>query len=265
MELFPELLKSWRKQRRFSQLALALEANVSARHLAYLETGRARPSAEMVNRLGEALGLPLSARNQLLARAGFAARYERRAWDDPQLEPVRRAVAWTLERHSPWPGLAVDRLWRVVRFNAPAHVLFGQLGVEEGASLLDFLVSARARAVIENWPQVAHQAALRLRTESTAQGGVAELDRFAQQLAAVSLPEGDGGGPLIVTRFRLGDACVSLFATVGQFGSPEDLTLDDLRLELFFPADDASERVLRDLGSGAERPGRQKHEGPAGP
>jgi transcriptional regulator with XRE-family HTH domain len=89
---FPELLKSWRKQRRFSQLALALEANVSARHLAYLETGRARPSAAMVNRLGEALGLPLSARNQLLARAGFAARYERCAWDDPQLEAVRRAV-----------------------------------------------------------------------------------------------------------------------------------------------------------------------------
>jgi transcriptional regulator with XRE-family HTH domain len=242
---FPELLKSWRRQRRFSQLALALEADVSARHLAWLETGRARPSAEMVNRLGEALQLPLSARNQLLARAGFAARYQARRWNDPALEPVRKALDWTLGRHAPWPGLVVDRLWRVVRFNPPAAWLFGQLGVAEGDSLLDFLLSDAARAVVENWPEVAHQAALRLRTESTAQGGSRELDDVARRLSSGLRGESVADQPVIVTRLRLGATRLSLFATIGQLGSPEDLTLDDLKLELFFPADEASERLLR--------------------
>jgi transcriptional regulator with XRE-family HTH domain len=109
MSSFPSLLKTWRGRRRYSQLALALAANVSPRHLAFLETGRASPSPSMIERLSNALELPLPARNQLLHEAGFAARYPARAWTDAALAPLRAAVERMLERHAPYPGL--DRPW----------------------------------------------------------------------------------------------------------------------------------------------------------
>ena len=109
MTQFAQSLKTWRTARRLSQLDLALEAEISARHLSFLETGRSNPSREMVIRLGEALQMPLDARNQFLTHAGFAARYQGRDWNDAEMSPVRRAVSRQLERHMPYPGLALDR------------------------------------------------------------------------------------------------------------------------------------------------------------
>ena len=111
MTAFPQTLKTWRTTRRYSQLDLALEADVSARHISFLETGRARPSREMVARLGDALQLPLDARNRMLTSAGFAATYPGRDWQSADMAPIRQAVARTLENHMPYPGIAVDRLW----------------------------------------------------------------------------------------------------------------------------------------------------------
>ncbi|MEM8852139.1 MAG: helix-turn-helix transcriptional regulator [Pseudomonadota bacterium] len=244
---FSETLKKWRKARRFSQLDLAVEANVSSRHISFLETGRARPSREMIGRLGEALDLPLSAHNQLLTGAGFAARYAVRQWESAEMAPIRAAVDHTLSCHAPYPALAIDRLWTVVRMNPAATRLYGVFGVGEGDSILDLLVSDDLPPLVENWPDVARHAAQRLRTESAAQGGIAALDRVADTLTAEPLPPRQPLGPVVPTILRMGDLRLSLFATIAQFGTPEDVTLDDLKIELFFPADAETEAALRHL------------------
>ncbi len=245
MNDFPQALRMWRKTRRFSQLGLAVEASVSARHIAFLETGRARPSPAMVGRLGDALRLPLAARNRLLTLAGFASRYPGRAWDVAEMAPIRAAMHHSLERHAPYPALAVDRLWSVVAMNAPARTMFGTLGIGEGGSLLDLMVSGILPPLIENWPAVAHHAAQRLRTESAAQGGVARLDAVADTLAAVPGAGQTVLGPVVPTIYRLGAVRLSLFAIIAQFGTPEDMTIDDVKIEFYFPADTATDVALR--------------------
>jgi transcriptional regulator with XRE-family HTH domain len=244
MSGFAETLKAWRGQRRLSQLALAGEAGVSVRHIAFIETGRARPSAGMVLRLAEAMDLPLSARNHLLTQAGFAPRYPARGWDDPAMAPVRAAVAHMLDRHAPWPGIAIDRLWRLTALNPPGAALFGAFGLGVGGSLLDLMLGEALPAAIENWPQVAAHAARRLRTESAALGGEAALDRAAARLAAAACADAPATGPVVPTVIRAGDVRLSLFATIATFGTPEDATLDAFRVELFFPADDATADAL---------------------
>lgn len=247
---FPVALKEWRSRRRFSQLELANEANVSARHIAFLETGRARPSPAMIGRLSEALRIPLAARNQLLTLAGFAARYPGRRWDTDEMAPIRAAVEQMLERHSPYPAVAFDRVWTVIRLNPTATALFGALGLSEGGSLLDLMLSDTLPPLVENWPDVAHHAAQRLRTESTAQGGIPKLDRAADKLASVAGGSAARSGPIVPTILQFGATRLSLFAIIAQFGTPEDLTLDDLKIEMFFPADPETELALHAMHRG---------------
>ncbi|MBD3765634.1 MAG: transcriptional regulator [Rhodobacterales bacterium] len=204
----------------------------------------------MVLRLAEALDLPLAERNHFLVQAGFAPRYPARAWDDAAMAPIRAAVAHMLDRHAPWPGIAIDRLWRVTDLNAPARALFGAFGVGVGGSILDMMLSEALPTAVENWPQVAAHAARRLRTESAAQGGVAELDRAAERLAAAGA-DVSPGAPVIPTVIRAGGARLVLFATIAAFGTAEDVTLDAFRVELFFPGDDATATALRGLAAGA--------------
>ena len=247
MTQFPQTLKTWRKARHFSQLDLALEADVSARHISFLETGRSQPSRDMIARLGDALHLPLATRNQMLTHAGFAPRYPSRAWDAAEMAPVRAALDHTLHSHAPYPAFAVNRLWKVLRLNAPAEKLFGLLGIVEGGSLLDLITSDALPKMIENWPEVAHHSAQRLRTESAAQGGVPELDAAAELLAKTPAPKEPSLGPVIPTIYQAGPLRLSLFSTVAQFGTPEDIALDDLKIEMFFPADAQTEAALRAL------------------
>lgn len=247
MSAFSDTLKTWRQRRRFSQLALAMEAEVSARHLSFLETGRARPSREMVERLGAALELPLAARNQMLTQAGFAARYPGRSLEDGQMAPVRAALDHMLKGHEPFPGYAFDRQWRLLRMNRAAERLFSPLGVEEGADLLALLRSEKMAQVIDNWPEVARHLAQRLRTESAAQGGLPGFEEAANELSEAHGSPESANGPVIPTVYRLGPTKLALFSVIAQFGTPEDVTLDDLKIELFFPADSAAEMLLRKL------------------
>lgn len=248
---FGAILKRWRKTRRLSQLGLAMEANVSARHVAFLETGRARPTPAMIGRLADALRLPLDVRNQMLTRAGFAQRYIARQWDAEEMAPVRAALDYSLHRHAPYPALAVDRLWSVIALNAPARILFGALAIDEGSSLLELMTSDTLPPLIENWPEVAHHAARRLRTESAAQGGVERLDHTADALASVPGGRQNPVGPVVPAIYRIGDRRLSLFAIIAQFGTPEDMTLDDLKIELYFPADRQTDEALRGLAAKA--------------
>ena len=244
MSSFSDSLRFWRQARRLSQLDLALEAGVSARHISFLETGRARPSAEMIGRIGEALSLPLDARNQMLTRAGFAPRFARRGWNDAEMAPIRHAVDRMLTAHAPYPGIAVDADWTVLRLNAPAASLFGALGLVEGGSFIDLMLSEVLPPIVENWPEVAHHAARRLRLESAARGGVPRFDTAADTLARIPAPRGIASAPVVPTVIRLGETRLSLFSTIAQFGTPEDLMLEDLRIELFFPMDEATETAL---------------------
>ena len=237
MTEFAESLKSWRKLRRYSQLDLASEAAVSGRHLAFLETGRARPSRGMVLRLSDALQLPLDARNQLLTRAGFAAKYGDHSWTDAEMAPIRLAVERTLKNHMPYPGLAVDRLWRIVQTNRTAEVLYGQFGIGVGDSLVDLMMSDVPPNLVENWPEVAQAVAARLRVESLSQGGVPEFDRASAHLAQFDAQSGRAKNPVIPTIISVGDLRLSMFATIAQMGTPEDVMLDDLKIELYFPMD----------------------------
>lgn len=244
MNTFPQALKSWRKSRRFSQLDLAVEADVSSRHISFLETGRSRPSRDMILRLCDALQLPLVARNQMMTHAGFAARYPGRNWTAPDMAPIREAVDHMLQRHNPFPAFALDKVWTVFRLNRSAQALFGLLDLQEGDSLLDLMLSDVLPGLVENWPDVAHHAAQRLRTESAAQGGVPLLDAAAAKLSATPAPEDMSDAPVVPMILRLGDHRLSLFGTIAQFGTPDDLTLDDMKIELFFPADQMTRDYL---------------------
>ncbi|MDJ0921497.1 MAG: helix-turn-helix transcriptional regulator [Henriciella sp.] len=250
MTQFAQSLKTWRQARRYSQLELAHEADVSARHLSFLETGRANPSREMIAKLGDALNIPLTARNQLLAHAGFAARYQQRSWDAEEMAPIREAVEYTLDQHAPYPAFIVDRHWVILKTNKPAATLFGMMGVREGESLIEVMQKEEVQSTIENWPEVAHHVAHRLRTESAARGGIEALESAADVFARAPAPNTERLGPVVPTIYRVGELRLSLFSTIAQFGTPEDLSLDDLKIELFFPSDAETKAML--LGMSAQ-------------
>ncbi|MEO0636761.1 MAG: helix-turn-helix domain-containing protein [Pseudomonadota bacterium] len=249
---FSSLLKHWRKLRRFSQLDLALEAGVSARHLSFLETGRAAPSRDMVLRLASDLEVPLADRNGLLQAAGFAAEYHQRDWSSEQMKPLRKAVDILLESHHPFPAFAIDRYWRVIQTNGTAAIMLGAMGVGLGDSLLaPFEDTDRLKQFISNWREVGAHLAVRLKTEARELGNDAFLSAAAERLA-----EQCGQGDLqsvqqavIPARYLLGDMGVSMFSTITQFGTPGDIAVADLRIEHLFPADDDSEAILRSVAS----------------
>ncbi len=249
MTQFPDLLRTWRKHRRLSQLDLALEADVSARHISFLETGRARPSRDMIAHLGEVLTLPLDAINQMMVAMGFTPRFPATPLDDAAMAPVRQAVRYMLDRHAPYPGLALDRLWTIRMLNAPARKLFAPFGLAEGSSLLDMTTSDLMPQIIENWAEVAHHSAIRLRAESLAAGGLPALDAAAAKLSQDAGPVSPTPAPTIPTIYRFGDQRLSLFGTIAQFSTIADETLDDFKIELFFPADQATEAALHLLAS----------------
>ncbi len=246
---FGTALKDWRSQRRLSQLDLGLNANVSARHISFLETGRAAPSRSMVMNLCETLDVPRSARNTLLSAAGFSPAYRRRNLDETDMAHVSAAVEWMLERHDPYPALALDRHWTIARTNRTAGILLGAAGLAVGDSLLEAMTdTSRMAAVLDNWPEVAQHTIERLRTESTHLGGDHVLDDAADTLSrqlGPALPEPGGVLPAVIpARYRANGMVLSLFSTLAQFGTAEDIALAELKIEMMFPADDATRATL---------------------
>ena len=248
-ETFGALLKTWRGQRRMSQLDLGLAANVSARHISFLETGRARPSRTMVLTLSETLGVPRGKRNALLTAAGFAQAYTARSLDAADMEPVRAAMDWTLERHAPFPAMAFDRHWRIVRLNPVSEALLSAMNLGKGDSLLDaFFAGGPFSEALENRDEIARHMVTRLRTESAHLGGDPILDAAVEKLveslgedaehAAGTLPA------VIPARFRSNGVVLAFFSTISQFGSTEDIALADLKIELMFPADEFTRSAL---------------------
>lgn len=233
-----------------SQLDLATEADVSARHISFLETGRSRPSPNMILHLSDVMDIPVEARNQMMRAEGFAARFAATPLDDIVMAPIRDAVDWTLKQHEPYPGMVLDRVWRIVRLNRPAKLLFAPLGIEAGQSLLSLVTAPIMAELVENWPEVAHHTLLRLRSESANAGGLPELDAAAQTLAPYARTQRDQPvGPTVPAIYRFGNQRVSMFGTIAQFSTVTDVTLDNLKIELFFPSDEPSATFLRSISS----------------
>ncbi|MGY1709009.1 helix-turn-helix domain-containing protein [Geodermatophilus sp. SYSU D00758] len=245
-----ELLRDWRQRRRLSQLGLASEAGVSARHLSFVETGRSRPSREMVLHLAEQLEVPLRARNELLLAAGFAPVYARRRLDDPGMAAVRAAVDLVLAAHEPFPALAVDRGWHLVAANASVALLTDGVApelLEPPVNVLRLGLHPRGLAPrIRNLPQWRTHLLTRLAREAhlTADPALAALHR---ELAA--LPGGTDRRPpdgiAVPLRLAHGDDVLSLLSTVTTFGTAVDLTAAELSVEAFLPADPRTAELLR--------------------
>lgn len=249
---FGQQLKDWRGRRRMSQLQLALAADVSARHVAFLETGRARPSRGMVLKLGEALDMPLSARNLMLDAAGFNGQFSARPLDSDAMAPVRAAIRHMIDRHAPFPALVFDRHWVVIDANGPAEALLSFLRIARGESLLSVLTEpGRGAELVENWAELAGHFFSRLRIESAHLGGDPVLDLAASQLAQDPAlgdvhPRSEAP-PVLPIRLRIGGGVYALFSTITQFGTASDIALCDLKIEMFFPADSAAETLFRTL------------------
>ncbi|MDI3335974.1 helix-turn-helix domain-containing protein [Defluviimonas aestuarii] len=252
MRDFSDEMRLWRKKRHLSQLDLALAADVSARHVSFLESRRAKPSKAMVLKLAEALGVPRAERNTLLTAAGFAPHYPDLPPDHASLAPLRAAMERTIARHDPFPAVIMDRLWRLIALNRTASVLFAPLGLGPGGSLLDAL--PQAAAFIENWAEVGWHTMQRLCAESARAGGLSALDRAAEALSRD--PVVAGWTPpvrmpaVLPTIYRAGGLRLSLFSTYAQFGTAEEVTLADMKIEMMFPADAETEAVLTALDAG---------------
>lgn len=249
---FGTVLRDWRNERRLSQLALGLSANVSARHISFLESGRARPSRSMVLQLCETLDVPRASRNVFLTAAGYAPVYRCRDLDADDMAAVREAMEWTLTRHDPYPAFALDRHWTLVRTNAAGATLLGAAGLAEGGSLLDVLTDPELMtALFENRDEVVRHMIARLRTESAHLGGDPELDEAADRLVAnfgVQLPHAEAPLPAVVpARYRAGGTVFSFFSTIAQFGTAEDIALAELKIEMLFPADEATRQALAEM------------------
>lgn len=240
---FGSILKEWRKVRRFSQLDLSLEADLSARHLSFLESGRSKPSREMVLRLSEALQLPRPAANQALNAAGFAPVYPSLPDDAPELVPVQQATQTMLDRHDPYPGIAVDRHWNVIKSNQGAQMLLALASPDGTANMMDILMNSAGLDLIENWDEVAMLSLTRLRTEILELGGDEKLSALMQRLAShervkqIDLSAINLNQAVIPTILKVGETRLSLFSTISQFGTVQDTRAGETKIEMMFPMD----------------------------
>jgi transcriptional regulator with XRE-family HTH domain len=266
------LLKQWRERRKMSQLGLATEADLSARHLSFVETGRhlsfvetgrAQPSRDLVLHLSRVLEVPLRARNELLTAAGFAPIYRETPLDAPELAQVRRAVDFILAQQEPYPALVLDRHWNILMANAAMGRVIGLfLGPEQvtaaGAPNVMRLTyhPQGLRSWIVNWEETAsayiqwlHRDLLRTGDEKTR----ALLDELLGYpgipRAWLAIDLDASTEPFLAMEFRKGDVAFSFFTTIASLGTPYDVTLHELRVESFFPADEATDRALRRLAA----------------
>lgn len=253
-----EMLRTWRGRRRISQMSLALDAGVSTRHLSCVETGRARASPELLLSLAEQLALPLRERNRLLLAGGYAPRYAEAALASPGLQAVTVALQRLLDAHHPYPGVALDRHWNVVLANGAAKALVGHLPAflhgpplnvfraslhPEGMAAWTLNFPAWGRYLLDELERVVaagtDAATQALADEVMAYPNVAALK------AQAARPTDEPPSPLIPCVLELNGHRLSLFTTLATLGSPRDVTLAELTVELFYPADAETEAVLR--------------------
>lgn len=265
-DLFGPMLRTWRRRRGASQLALALQSGVSQRHVSFLESGRAKPSREMVVQLTSALDVPLRQRNAMLLAAGFAPVYRESNLTAPELAPVHQAIARMLKQQEPYPAYVIDRLWNVLDANEAA-VAFSTF-LNEGpppppppgkpSNILRALLDPKGfRPKIANWEEVARYLVSTTYAEILAAGGEPKALAFIEEvLAYPDVPASfrrvrfeDRPPPVLSLDFIVGGKALSVFTTIATLGTPQDITLQEIRIECFFPADDRSDALFKSLAA----------------
>ena len=249
-----EMIRTWRRRRSLSQLELALEADVSSRHVSFLETGRSRPSREMVLRLAEHLDIPLRERNRLLLAAGYAPLYAERSLDEPEMASVHQALDRFLRAHEPYPALILDRHYNLLSANDALGTIIEGVApelLEPPANALRVALHPDGMAPrILNLSEWSGHLMQRLRRHATMRADP-DLDRLHAELATypgvcLDVPQGQGSGSdiFLPLRIRHGDRELSFFSTVSTFGTAIDITLDELVIEAFYPANASTAAYL---------------------
>jgi transcriptional regulator with XRE-family HTH domain len=251
------LLREWRQRRRLSQLNLACEAEISTRHLSFLETGRSAPSREMLLRLAEQMEIPMRERNTLLVAAGFAPVYPEKSLTDPALDSVRLAIDLMLAAQKPYPAFAIDRHWRIVASNAALPELY--------VGVAPFLLEAPVNAL----RLTLHPAGLAPRVANLGEWRGHLLSRLERQIEATGDPallalmrelseypgaagqhDSHGHAVALPLKIHVADRLLSFFSMTTVFGTPVDVMLSELALEFFVPADEATAAAIRAMGGG---------------
>jgi transcriptional regulator with XRE-family HTH domain len=265
---FGQLLNEWRGRRGFSQLGLALAAGTTQRHLSFIESGRTAPSRDMILRIAETMDIPLRQQNALLLAAGYAPVWGERDLAAPDLAMVNTALDYILTQHEPYPAFVVDRRWNLLRTNRGAvkltEFLTGPSPAEpaaEPANLAIALMSGEGlRPFIANWEEVAHYFLRDVQADAQADGAPETLALLNRLLAlpdvaalSESPPHAQTQAPVLPIQFRRGDTSLSVFTTIATLGTARDVTLQEVRIECFFPMDETTARLLRAWQAADER------------
>lgn len=265
---FAPKLRWWRRHRGISQLDLAGRAGISQRHLSFLELGRASPSREMVLRLAVALDVPLRQQNVLLLAAGFAPVWHETEFAAPELAHVRSGLDYMLAQQDPFPAVVVDRRWNLLEANAGAarlvEFLVGPLAPDAPVNLADALVGPDVlRPFLANWQDVVRYFIRSVEADAAADG-TAETTALLHRL--LGYPGVDAvvkrmsfeptSGPVLPMHFRKGETSLRLFTTIATLGTPQDITLQELRIECFFAMDEPTAAVFRSWAAGNTKAGR---------
>jgi transcriptional regulator with XRE-family HTH domain len=252
------LLREWRAARRLSQLNLALDVGTSTRHLSCVETGKAQPSRDMVARLADALGMPLRERNALLIAAGYAPEYRETALTTPEMAPQRRAIEVILAHHEPYPAFVMNRHWDVLMTNQALTRFIDSL--KAGGAMHSNIVRQvfdpnDMRPFVANWEEVAQELVRHLHADVAAAPSDAKARALLEEvLAYPDVPAhwrtrepARTPLPILTSAFRRGEIELRFFSTLTMFATPRDVTLDELRIECMFPADEATAQECRAL------------------
>lgn len=249
-------MRYWRGKRGFSQLRLATESGISQRHISFLESGRSQPSREMILKLGIVLDIPLRERNVMLLAAGFAPAYQERKLSDPEMQAVKKALDFMLQQQAPYPALVVDRLWNLVMSNGPAGKLLHWLleGPPPSSNMMKLTLDPQGlRKYIVNWEDVSADLLLWIQREAMGDGPGSEAAALLEELLAIPgigtaarVPNLERRAlPFLPFTVRKDGVELNLFTTITTLGTPHDVTLHELRMEAFFPADEATAQWFR--------------------
>lgn len=263
---FAAALRAWRKRRGWSQLHLAGRAEISPRHRGFLEVGRAAPSREMVIRLAAALDMPLRQQNAMLLAAGFAPVWRESPFDAPELAQVRSAIDYMLAQQEPFPAFAVDRRWNLIKSNDGAvHLvesLVGKLAPGAPVNLADALASPDVlRPFLTNWQDVVRYFVRTVEADSAADGTPETamlLDRllgYADVRSTLKDPATETAAPVLPMHFHKNGVSLRMFTTIATLGTPQDVTVQELRIECFFPLDgDTADTFRRWAAAANDKP-----------
>ena len=263
MVSFGELLKGWRVKRSKTQLDLATDIGTTARHLSFLETGRSAPTTTMIMRLCEALKIPFRERNALLRSAGFREYYRERTFDHPEMEVVHHAIDVMLNNHEPFPAVVMDRDWTILKMNRAGQLMIG--GLLGGSACTDsknflmrFLQNPNIKDIILNWDEMVVAIIQRIKRESLEDSEAKHLIESLKEF--MDVPEDywhvnldESIKPVIPIQWRINENLIgSMFSVISTFGTPVDVLTQELRIEMVYPANEATEQFFYSVLGAAE-------------